>query len=81
MFICEAGDSILNITAFTAAAVTNTNKLCQSIWGHHSHELCITPVTHHQTMEILSVVTSVSPISQTKGLNSRPPENTPEPCR
>ena len=45
-----------------------------------SNTLCITPVTQHQTMEIVTVMTSVSPNSQTKGLNSRPSKNTPEPC-
>lgn len=74
MLMYEAGDSIFNIAAFVTAALTNTGKFCQNIWVYHSRRPCITPVTHHQTMEILRGMTSLSPISQAKGMNSRPPK-------
>lgn len=77
VFRCGAGDSILNIAAFSTvySCWLMQTRSAKVFWGH-SHKLCVTPVTQHQTMETLSVMTSASPNSQTKGLNSRPPKKT-----
>lgn len=75
LFRCGAGDSVLLL--FNCAQLSSRDSCQRALpeyFGDHSHKLCITPVTQHQTMEILSVMTSVSPNSQTKGPNSRPPK-------
>ena len=79
LFRCGAGDSILNIAAFqprSAQQLWLIQTSSAKVFRDHSHKLCITPVTQHQTMETLSVMTSVSPNSQTKRAELQTPKNT-----